>query len=161
MPKAKSRVPTPTTPPKHHPTATTVSSMALRTHAMGRFVLLCKPVINPSLGPGPRLAIRYNPPPKPVTVTPTIPSIIFKPSWSNSGRYGRVIKNQSNYDYVQCGTKTRSLPEWNPKQQNADTYHKRSKTYAPSRHICNALRKYSPRADTNTGCNQKGFPEAK
>ena len=91
MPKAKSSVPTPTTPPKHHPTATTVSSMALRTHAMGRFVLLCKPVINPSLGPGPRLAIRYNPPPKPVTVTPTIPSIIFKPSWSNSGRYGREL----------------------------------------------------------------------
>ena len=54
MPKAKSSVPTPTTPPKHHPTATTVSSMALRTHAMGRFVLLCKPVINPSLGPGPQ-----------------------------------------------------------------------------------------------------------
>ena len=58
IPSANSTVPAPTVPPKVHPRAMTDNSMLLLTQAIGRFVTFCKPVINPSLGPGPRLAIR-------------------------------------------------------------------------------------------------------
>ena len=58
IPIANSKVPSPTTPPKSQPINTTVSSIPLRTQAMGRLEMLCKPVIKPSLGPGPKLAMR-------------------------------------------------------------------------------------------------------
>ena len=58
MPKAKSNVPIPTVPPKYHPIDTTEISKNALTDAIGKFVFLCKPVIRPSLGPGPKLAIK-------------------------------------------------------------------------------------------------------
>ena len=48
-----------------------------------------RPVIRPSRGPGPRLAIRYNPPPKPVIKTPKAASINLRSIFSKVGRYGK------------------------------------------------------------------------
>ena len=39
---------------------------------MGRFVFLVNPVIKPSLGPGPKFAVRYKPLPRPTKNTPKI-----------------------------------------------------------------------------------------
>lgn len=61
IPNAKRRVPNPTVPPKIHPVLTIIISINVLTQAIGLPVSLCKPVINPSRGPGPKLAIRYNP----------------------------------------------------------------------------------------------------
>ena len=58
IPKANNTVPIPRLPPKDHPRQIAVSSMALRTHAIGKSVTRCNPVINPSLGPGPRFEIK-------------------------------------------------------------------------------------------------------
>ena len=58
IPKANNTVPTPTVPPKYHPIETTDISKKALTDAMGRLVFFCKPVISPSLGPGPKFAIR-------------------------------------------------------------------------------------------------------
>ena len=54
----KRQVPTPTVPPRYHPTITTEISKHARTKAIGKFVIFVKPVINPSLGPGPRFATK-------------------------------------------------------------------------------------------------------
>ena len=56
--KANNKVPKPTTPPNVHPTTTAVNSIPLLTHAIGKLVSCCNPVIRPSLGPGPKLDIR-------------------------------------------------------------------------------------------------------
>ena len=56
--KAKNNVPIPTVPPKYHPIETTKISKNALTDAIGKLVFLCKPVIRPSLGPGPKLAIK-------------------------------------------------------------------------------------------------------
>ena len=40
------------------PTPTTETSMHTLTQAIGYWVTRCRPVINPSLGPGPRFAIK-------------------------------------------------------------------------------------------------------
>ena len=77
IPKANITVPIPTVPPKVHPAAITMNSRPLLTQAMGKSVTLCRPVIRPSLGPGPKFAIKYNPPPNPVTKTPTTAWPIF------------------------------------------------------------------------------------
>mgnify|MGYP005642531787 CR=1 FL=1 len=77
IPKANSTVPIPTVPPKIHPAAITANSRPLLTQAIGKSVTFWRPVIKPSLGPGPRFAIKYNPPPSPVTKTPTIASLIL------------------------------------------------------------------------------------
>ena len=58
IPNAKIMVPKPITPPNHQPIVSTVSSILLRTHAIGNFVTLCSPVIKPSRAPGPKFAMR-------------------------------------------------------------------------------------------------------
>ena len=58
MPKAKIKVPIPTVPPRYHPIQTTVISRVALTAAIGKFVFICNPTINPSLGPGPKFAIK-------------------------------------------------------------------------------------------------------
>ena len=58
IPKAKNNVPNPTVPPKYHPIDTTEISKNALTNAIGKLVFRCNPVINPSLGPGPKLAIK-------------------------------------------------------------------------------------------------------
>ena len=58
IPSAKTTVPIPTFPPRNQPASTTVSSMTARRGATGAPVTLCRPVINPSRGPGPKLATR-------------------------------------------------------------------------------------------------------
>ena len=88
IPNANIKVPKPTTPPRYQPKITTLISITLRTVARGRPVFLWKPVIRPSLGPGPKLAIKYIPPPTPVTITPSAASAICRPSVSNTGKYG-------------------------------------------------------------------------
>ena len=57
-PNANATVPIPTTPPKYQPTMTALISIIVRIEAIGKFVIFCNPVINPSLGPGPRFAIK-------------------------------------------------------------------------------------------------------
>ena len=58
IPKANTIVPIPTTPPKYQPPITALISIIVLIKAIGKFVKFCNPVINPSLGPGPRLAIK-------------------------------------------------------------------------------------------------------
>ena len=58
MPNANKIVPIPTTPPIYHPTNTALISTIALISASDKCVVFCKPVINPSLGPGPRLAIK-------------------------------------------------------------------------------------------------------
>ena len=58
IPNAKIRVPTPTVPPRYQPANTAEISKRALTKAIGRFVSFVSPVINPSLGPGPRFATR-------------------------------------------------------------------------------------------------------
>ena len=70
MPKAKSKVPIPTIPPKNQPNKTTIISMHVLTKAIGALVFFCNPVIKPSLGPGPKLAIKYIAVPKPIINIP-------------------------------------------------------------------------------------------
>ena len=57
IPKANIKVPIPIVPPKYQPTESTEISIKDLTAAIGRLVFFCKPVIKPSLGPGPTLAI--------------------------------------------------------------------------------------------------------
>ena len=47
---------------------TKISKVAL-TAAIGKFVTFCKPIINPSLGPAPKLETKYMPPPIPTVIT--------------------------------------------------------------------------------------------
>ena len=68
---ANNKVPNPTVPPNIQPENTTVISIVLLTIDIGRFVTFVSPVISPSLGPGPRLALRYNAAPNPTIRTPT------------------------------------------------------------------------------------------
>ena len=70
IPKAYSKVPIPTTPPKNHPIKTTKISIQNLTKAMGAFVFFCKPVISPSRGPAPKFAIKYMAVPNPTVITP-------------------------------------------------------------------------------------------
>ena len=72
MPSAYSTVPTPIVPPNSHPHETTIISIVPLISAIEKPVFFCKPVINPSLGPGPNLAIKYIPLPKPTINTETI-----------------------------------------------------------------------------------------
>ena len=58
IPNAKRIVPIPATPPNTQPKVTTKTSIAVRTKASGKFEYFWRPVINPSLGPGPRFAIK-------------------------------------------------------------------------------------------------------
>ena len=67
---ANINVPNPTTPPNIDPTITANTSIPFLTQAIGAPVTRCKPVIYPSLGPVPKLAVRYIPPPIPVIKTP-------------------------------------------------------------------------------------------
>ena len=55
MPNANNKVPTPTVPPKYHPILTTEISNVPLTTAIGKLVNFCYPIINPSLGPAPKL----------------------------------------------------------------------------------------------------------
>ena len=89
MPKANINVPRPSVPPNNQPKNTTVISIAVRTRATGRLVTRCKPVIRPSLGPGPRFAIKYRPLPKPTSNIPKVASATLKRKTSVCGRYGR------------------------------------------------------------------------
>ena len=73
-------------PPKIQPNKITESSIPLLTHAIGKSVNSYKPVIKPSLGPGPKLAIKYIAPPKPVISTPAITCISFEGKYSGDGR---------------------------------------------------------------------------
>ena len=69
MPKANNKVPTPTVPPRYHPMLTTEISKVALTAAIGKFVTFCNPIINPSLGPAPKLETKYMPPPIPTVTT--------------------------------------------------------------------------------------------
>ena len=69
MPNANNKVPTPTVPPKYHPILTTEISKVALTTAIGKFVTFCKPIINQSLGPDPKLETKYIPPPIPTVIT--------------------------------------------------------------------------------------------
>ena len=76
-PKAKIIVARPIVPPSIQPIEITVISKNTLTHAIGRFVTLWKPVIRPSLGPGPRFAIKYIPLARPTNKVPIIDCKIF------------------------------------------------------------------------------------
>ena len=67
---ANNKVPTPTVPPSIHPEKTTMISIVVLTIDIGKLVNFVNPVISPSLGPGPRLALRYNAAPNPTVKTP-------------------------------------------------------------------------------------------
>ncbi|EPH46668.1 hypothetical protein STRAU_0282 [Streptomyces aurantiacus JA 4570] len=56
MANAYSTVPAPTLPPSSQPTASTVTSIRVRTNRMERPVAPARPVIRPSRGPGPQRA---------------------------------------------------------------------------------------------------------
>ena len=71
IPKAKITVPIPMVPPRDQPIEITVNSKKTLTHAIGKPVTLWQPVINPSLGPGPRFAIRYIPLARPTNNVPS------------------------------------------------------------------------------------------
>ena len=62
-------MPKPIVPPNNHPHETTKISMIPLIKAMEKPVFFCKPVIKPSLGPGPNRAIKYIPLPKPTINT--------------------------------------------------------------------------------------------
>ena len=70
--RANNTVPTPKVPPSNHPQKTTVNSILFRTTDMGKLVTFCNPVIRPSLGPGPKFAIRYIALPSPIRMIPII-----------------------------------------------------------------------------------------
>ena len=72
IPTAYIKVPMPTVPPNDHPHKTTITSIAPLISAIEEPIFFCKPVINPSLGPGPNLAIKYIPLPKPTISTEII-----------------------------------------------------------------------------------------
>ena len=93
IPNANIIVPTPTIPPKFHPIIITVNSIPLLTQAIGKFVIRCNPVIKPSLGPGPKLEIKYNAPPKPVINTPAVASASCAKGLSKVGRRGNIYSN--------------------------------------------------------------------
>ena len=57
-PNANNKVPMPTVPPRYQPVITTVISRKALTKAIGKLVFFCRPVISPSLGPGPKFAIK-------------------------------------------------------------------------------------------------------
>ncbi len=63
-------VPTQKVPPRSQPKARTLASMAALTLLIGTPDIFCNPVIQPSLGPGPRFAVRYRPLPIPISKTP-------------------------------------------------------------------------------------------
>ena len=88
MPTAKKIVPNPIIPPNHQPIVKTVISIMLRTQAIGKPVTLCRPVIKPSLAPGPKFAIKYMPPPNPVIKTPKRACITLKIIPSKVGKKG-------------------------------------------------------------------------
>ena len=85
MPKANNNVPIPTVPPKYHPIETTLISIKTLTAAIGKLVICCKPIIKPSLGPGPKFATRYIPPPNPTISTAKIAIKICKVWLSGEG----------------------------------------------------------------------------
>ena len=69
IPKANNIVPIPIVPPKYQPTLTTEISKVALTAAIGEFVSFCYPTIKPSLGPAPKFATKYIPPPIPTVIT--------------------------------------------------------------------------------------------
>ena len=87
IPNANNKVPIPTVPPRYQPIETTDISKKARTDAIGRLVFLWSPVINPSLGPGPKFAIKYIPLPNPVIKTANIASMIFDSKLSGVETY--------------------------------------------------------------------------
>ena len=72
IPKANTIVPIPTTPPRYQPIITTLISIIALIKEIGLLVILCNPVIKPSLDPGPRLATKYKPLPNPTITTAKI-----------------------------------------------------------------------------------------
>jgi hypothetical protein len=63
--------------PAVQPTEITVISKNTLTQAIGRLVALWQPVMRPSLGPGPRFAIKYIPLAIPTTNVPSSGLVIF------------------------------------------------------------------------------------
>ncbi len=63
-------VPKPKVPPRATPITSTETSNVILTLPMGTPVTLCRPVIHPSLGPGPRFAVRYIELPIPTRIMP-------------------------------------------------------------------------------------------
>ena len=61
IPNANNKVPIPTVPPKYQPIETTDISKKALTDAMGKLVFSEALSLSPSLGPGPKFAIRYIP----------------------------------------------------------------------------------------------------
>ena len=70
-------MPKPTVPPKYQPDITAEISKVARIKAIGSCVFFVRPVINPSLGPGPKFAIKYMPLPKPTSKTEKYSKNIF------------------------------------------------------------------------------------
>ena len=71
-------MPKPTVPPKYQPDITAEISKVARIKAIGSCVFFVRPVINPSLGPGPKFAIKYMPLPKPTSKTENTARIYFE-----------------------------------------------------------------------------------
>merc|ERR1711965_22594 len=70
IPKTNRIVPIPTTPPRSHPEITAKSSIIVLIAGSEEFVCFCRPIMRPSLGPGPKLLHRYIPLPRPTTRIP-------------------------------------------------------------------------------------------
>ena len=70
MNTANISVPYHKSPPRSQPASMTEISIVPRTMPIGYSVALCMPVIQPSLGPGPRLQVRYNALPTPMSAVP-------------------------------------------------------------------------------------------
>jgi hypothetical protein len=63
-------VPNPKVPPRITPMISTETSSVILTLPIGTPVTLCRPVIHPSLGPGPRFEVRYIELPIPTRIIP-------------------------------------------------------------------------------------------
>jgi hypothetical protein len=84
----------PTTPPSSQPTATTVTSMRVRTSRIERPVTRERPVISPSRGPGPNWEPMYIAEAAPLRTTPPSMSAMFHPRCSGWGRNRRVRSSE-------------------------------------------------------------------
>ena len=69
---ANTTVPAHRSPPRAHPVNSTLISITPLTRPMGFPLALCRPVIHPSRGPGPRLHVRYNALPTAIRIVPTM-----------------------------------------------------------------------------------------
>lgn len=94
IPKAYSTVPTPTVPPRTHPTARTTTSMLVRTNRTDSPVRATNPVIRPSRGPGPMPAPMYRTLANPLRRTPVTSMRIRTGMESKSGKKASEVSTE-------------------------------------------------------------------